>query len=97
MVNDEYPEKIVENLFSTMYYIEKKKIMFHIFSSDSTYVQPSPWAGGGVIAPGRCWLPSPRAGGSVGLCCLACRRPGPVPAAVTALIAAAAGGGGGAQ
>ncbi len=38
-----------------------------------------------VIAPGRCWLPSPRAGGSAGLYCLACRRPGPVPAAVTAL------------
>ena len=44
--------------------------------------QPSPWAGGGSVAPGRCWLPSPRAGGSAGLCCLACRRPGPVPAAV---------------
>ena len=44
--------------------------------------QPSPWAGGGGIAPGRCWLPSPRAGGSAGLCCLACRRPGPVPAAI---------------
>ena len=44
--------------------------------------QPSPWAGGGGVAPGRCWLPSPRAGGSAGLCCLACRRPGPVPAAI---------------
>jgi hypothetical protein len=33
MVNDEPPKKIVENLFSTMYYIERKKIMFHIFSS----------------------------------------------------------------
>ncbi len=33
MVNDEHPKKIVENLFSTMYYIEKKKIMFHHFSS----------------------------------------------------------------
>ncbi len=33
MVNDEPPKKNVENLFSTMYYIEKKKIMFHIFSS----------------------------------------------------------------
>ena len=44
--------------------------------------QPLPWVGGGGIAPGRCWLPSLRAGGSAGLCCLACRRPGPVPAAV---------------
>ncbi len=26
-------KNIVENLFSTMYYIEKKKIMFHTFSS----------------------------------------------------------------
>jgi hypothetical protein len=33
MVNDEPPKKIVKNLFFTMYYIEKKKIMFHIFSS----------------------------------------------------------------
>ena len=35
MVKDEHPKKIVENLFSTMYYIEKKKNMFHIFSSIS--------------------------------------------------------------
>jgi hypothetical protein len=30
MVNDEHPKKIVENLFSTMYYIEKKKLCFSI-------------------------------------------------------------------
>jgi hypothetical protein len=33
MVNDEPPKKIVEILFSTLKYIEKKKNMFHIFSS----------------------------------------------------------------
>ncbi len=33
MVNDEPPKKIVENLFSTLKYIERNKIMFHIFSS----------------------------------------------------------------
>ncbi len=59
---------------------------------DGTTGQPSPWAGGGVIAPGRCWLPSPRAGGSAGLCCLACRRPGLMPAAVTALSPRAGSG-----
>jgi hypothetical protein len=55
-------------------------------------VVSSPRADAGCRLPGPA---APRA--SAGMCCLACRRPGPVPAAVTALIAAAAGGGGGAQ